>query len=58
MQNSLSTVPSLSSNHGIPLFFAFIAAGQAGNYFKHPIYQHIDFLFGSFFALLGIAIRR
>ncbi len=36
------------------LLLALVLAGLAGNYFSFPVFFHIDFLFGSVFALLAL----
>ncbi len=38
----------------ILLLLALIAGGLTGNYFNHPIFLNIDFLFGSIFAFLAL----
>jgi signal transduction histidine kinase/ActR/RegA family two-component response regulator len=48
--------PAISgkAKYRIPLFFALIAAGLAGNHFNFPIFHDINFIFGSIFALLAL----
>ena len=48
------TTTNMPAKYRIPLFFALIAAGLAGNYFKYPIFLIIDSLFGSIFAMLAL----
>jgi len=40
--------------YSIPLLLALVAAGLAGNYFSVTLFFNIDFLFGSFFAMLAL----
>ncbi len=45
-----------TSKYGLPLFWALIAAGITGNYFKFQIFLNIEFLFGSIFAMLALQL--
>lgn len=55
----MSISPSVNDvrtgKYAIPLFFALIAAGLAGNYFKLQI-LNLHFTFGSIFAMLALQI--
>jgi PAS domain S-box-containing protein len=45
---------AIADRYGIPLLCALIAAGLASNYFNFPIFQSINYLFGSIFAMLAL----
>ncbi len=54
MATTLSTNTTIPNKYRTPLFLVLIIAGLAGNYFKYPILQNIDFIFGSIFAMLAL----
>ena len=54
MNTTLPASTSKPAKRGAALYFALIAGGLAGNYFKYPIFLNIDFLFGSLFAMLAL----
>lgn len=51
---AVEAAPIKKSRFSLPLFLALIAAGLAGNYFNFPLFNNIDFLLGSIFALLAL----
>jgi two-component system, cell cycle sensor histidine kinase and response regulator CckA len=57
-ETSMITTPpssaTIPNKYSTPLFLALIIAGLAGNYFKYRVFQNIDFLFGSIFAMLAL----